>query len=160
VTKKREVRIRAPLRRFVEYLKKDYPIIFTLGRFGKWGLTLVKRAFFGITGIAILAIAGLYIAGALIEPARWYLVGIASALLLLGGGLLALSYIKLYLDRSARNLSQLAKRQSDVNRKLWFINKRVSDTKKGVSHIKEALGTIEATVEKTNRPNDDDAGQS
>jgi hypothetical protein len=78
-------------------------------------------------------------------------VGIASALLLLGGGLLALSYIKLYLDRSARNLSKLMERQSDVNRKIWFINKRVSDNKKQVFHIKKALDTAEATLEETNK---------
>jgi hypothetical protein len=59
---KREVRTRTPRRRFVKYVKKNYPIIFTIGRFAKWGLTLVKRTFFGITGIAIAVIAGLYIA--------------------------------------------------------------------------------------------------
>ena len=152
------MRTRVPRKSFFEYLKENYPIIFTFGRFSKWSLTLVKRTFFGITGIVILVIVGMYIAGALIEFARWYLVGIASALLLLIGGLLALSYIKSYLDGSARNLSVLRKRQSDVNRKLWFINKRVSETKKGVSHIRKALDTVEATLEKTNRPNDNDAG--
>ena len=152
------MRTRTPRRRFVEYLKKNYPTILTIGRFGKWGLTLARRTFFGITGIAILSVTGLYIGGVLIEPTRWYLVGIASALLLLGGGVLALSYLRLHLDGSARNLSVLTKRQSDVNRKLWFVNKRVSDTKKSVSDIRKALGTVEATPEKTNRPNDDDAG--
>lgn len=155
---KKEVRTRVPRRSFVEYLKENYPIIFTFGRFGKWSLTLVKRTLFGVTGIVILVIVGLYITGALIEFARWYFVGIASALLLLTGGLLALSYIKLYLDGSARNLRELSKRQSDVNRKLWFINQKVSDNKKRVLNVKKAVGTIEATLEKTNRCNDDDAG--
>ncbi len=147
------MRTRAGRRSFVQYLKINYPTIFTIGRFGKWGLTLVRRTFFGITGIAILVLAGLYIAGALIEPARWYLVGIASALLLLGGGLLAVSYIKLQLDGPVHNVSELTKWGPDINRKLWHINRRVSDTNKQVSDIKKALGTVEATLPKMNVSN-------
>jgi len=59
---------------------------------------LLKRNLLGIGGIAILAIAGLYIAGALVEPLRWYLVGIASGLLLLCGGILVLTYARLLLE--------------------------------------------------------------
>ena len=95
----RRLRRRSPYRRLVDYLMINYPTIITIGRFGKWSLTTLKKTFFGIGGIAVLVIVGLYVAGALIEPARWYLVGIASALLLLGGGLLALSYVRLLLNR-------------------------------------------------------------
>ena len=59
---------------------------------------MLKRTFLGIGGIALLAVVGLYVAGALVEPLRWYLVGIATALLLLGSGLLALSYVRFMLD--------------------------------------------------------------
>jgi glycosyltransferase involved in cell wall biosynthesis len=95
----RSLRRRSPYRRLVDYLMINYPTIITIGRFGKWSLTTLKKTFFGIGGIAVLVIVGLYVAGALIEPARWYLVGIATALLLLGGGLLTLSYARLWLNR-------------------------------------------------------------
>ena len=38
---------------------------------------ILKKRFFGIGGLALVTIVGLYIAGVLIEPARWYLVGVA-----------------------------------------------------------------------------------
>ena len=70
-----------------------------------------------MSGIALLVIVGLYIAGALIEPARWYLVGIASALLLLCGGLLALSYAKFILNRFVSNQrTQVSDRKREVQR--------------------------------------------
>ena len=94
-------RDRALYRRLVDYLERHYPMLMPLGRLAKWGLTTLKNTFLGIGGIFLFVVAGLYVAGALIEPLCWYLVGTATALLLLGGGLLALSYAKLWLDRSA-----------------------------------------------------------
>ena len=94
----RSLRRRSPYRRLVDYLMINYPTAITIGRFGKWSLSKLKRSFFGTGGIFLLVIAGLYIAGALTESSRWYLVGIATALLLLGGGLLAVSYVRLLLD--------------------------------------------------------------
>ena len=96
----RSLRRRSPYRRLVDYLMMNYPTIVTVGRFGKWSLSKLKRSFFGTGGIFLLVIAGLYIAGALTESLRWYLVGTATALLLLGGGLLALSYVLSWLNRS------------------------------------------------------------
>jgi len=55
---------------------------------------MLKKKFFGIGGIFFLAIVGLYIAGALVEPLRWYLIGTATALLILCGGVLALYYVR------------------------------------------------------------------
>jgi len=67
----------------IDYLMINYPTIITIGRVVKRGLTKFKNTFFGIGGIFLLVIAGLYIAGALIEPLRCYLVGGATSLLLL-----------------------------------------------------------------------------
>ena len=110
-------------------LKRDYPTIVTIGRFGKRSLPLLKKTILGPSGIAILVIAGLYIAGALIEPVRWYLVGVASALLLLCCGLLALSYIRFFLRRMSANLDELkmALRTSEVT--LTGLKKEISDSK-------------------------------
>ncbi len=131
---------RSLYRKLVDYLKRNYPTIITIGRLGLWGLSQFKRKFFGMGGIALLVIIGLYVAGALVEPVRWYLVGIASALLLLCGGLLALVYVRLWLNRSFSNLKTQV---SDINRKVSDINKQVSD-------IRRALGTVEATLGKMN----------
>ena len=120
-------------RRFSDYCARNFPVAVTLGRFGKWGLTILKNTFFGIGGIALMVIVGLYVAGALIEPARWYLVGIASGLLLLGGGLLALSYARLWLNRFTRNQGR-----------------QVSDIKKQVSDMRRTLGAAETTLAKMN----------
>ncbi len=97
-TRMRRLSPRALYWRLVGYLMINYPTIITIGRFGKWSLSKLRKTLFGIGGIFLLVIAGLYIAGALIEPLRWYLVGTASALLLLGGGLLTLSYVRVLLD--------------------------------------------------------------
>jgi FkbM family methyltransferase len=96
----------------VDYLKTHYPMITTIGRFARWVLTALKSTLFGIGGIAVIIVVGLYVAGALIEPVRWYLVGIASALLLLCGGLLALSYVRSILDRFIANQHQTIRDQS------------------------------------------------
>jgi glycosyltransferase involved in cell wall biosynthesis len=99
----------------------------TLFRYWTWfvlelgytrGLLRVRPTVFGTGCIAALLIIGLYIAGALVEPARWYLVGVASALLLLGVGLLALSYarfvMKCFVDEQRRQLSDIKKDISDI----------------------------------------------
>ena len=90
-------------KRLVHYLKRNYPMLITLGRFGMWSLSKVKNNIFGVGGFFFLVIIVLYVVGALIEPVRWYLVGIASALLLLCGGLLALSYVRFILNRFVSN---------------------------------------------------------
>jgi len=95
----RNLKHRSLYRGLVDYLKKSYPIIITLVRFAKWSLTMMKNTLFGIGGIFLFIVIALYIAGALIESVRWYLVGIASALLLLGAGLLTLSYVRFLLNR-------------------------------------------------------------
>jgi FkbM family methyltransferase len=117
-------RDRGLYQRLVDYLKTHYPLIITIGRFGKWVLTTLKNTFFGIGCIALLVIVGLYIAGALIEPLRWYLVGVASALLLLFGGLLALSYAR------------------------FILNRIISDQSTQISDIKNTLRKSEAGLKK------------
>jgi len=119
----------------VGYLKRNYPTIITIGRFVRWSLVTLKKTFLGIGGIALLVIAGLYVAGALIEPARWYLVGIASALLLLGGGLLALFYARFVINRI---ISDQRTQVRDVK----------SDLKKDVSDVKKSLRKSEAELKK------------
>jgi len=114
------LRSRAVYQRFVDYLDIHYPPIITIGRFVKWGLEILRNTFFGIGGIALLVIAGFYIAGALIEPARWYLIGIASGLLIMCGGLLGLFYVRSVLNRF------------------------ISDQRKQISDVSRALGTAEA----------------
>lgn len=104
-------------KRLVHHLKRNYPTLITIGCFGMWSLTTLKNTFFGIGGISLLVIIGLYVAGALIEPLRWYLVGIATALLLLCGGLLALSYAKFILNRFVSNQrTQVSDRKREVQR--------------------------------------------
>jgi len=110
-------------------------MIITIGRFAKQSLATLKNSLFGIGGIALLVIIGLYIIGALIKPARWYLVGIASGLLLLGGGLLALSYVKLWLNDQRMKVS-------DINKQVSNINKQVSGLKKDISVIKDDISLI------------------
>ena len=83
----------------VDYLKTHYPVITTIGVFARWVLATLRSTLLGIGGVAILIVVGLYVTGALIEPARWYLIGLASALLLLCGGLLALFYIRSVLNQ-------------------------------------------------------------
>jgi hypothetical protein len=36
----------------VEYVKVNNPTIITIGRFARWGLTTLKKSFFGIGGTA------------------------------------------------------------------------------------------------------------
>jgi len=146
-TRRTSSRLKSLHRRLVDYLKRNYPTIITIGRFVKWSLATLKRTFFGIGGIAVLVIAGLYIAGSLIEPARWYLVGIASALLLLFGGLLALFYARFVLNSF---IGDLRKQVSDVRKQVSDVRKQVSDVRKQVSDTKRALGAIEATLAKMN----------
>ena len=136
---------RSLYRRLVDYLKRNYPTMITIGRFGIWSLAKLKKTFFGIGGIALMVIVGLYIAGALVEPLRWYLVGIASALLLLCGGLLALFYARSTLNRVLNRIiseqsiqvSNINNRISDINKKISDINKKVSDIKKEVAPYNE-----------------------
>jgi len=104
---------------------------------------MLKRNFFGIGGIFLLVIVGLYVSGALVEPLRWYLVGIASALLLLGGGVLVLSYIRLILNRLAMDqsvqISNINKQISDIKS---VIKKEVSRLNKELSVIKDDVFVI------------------
>ena len=133
------LRYSGPYQRLIDYLMINYPTLITIGRIARWGLRTLKKTFLGVGGVALLVIVGLYSAGALIEPARWYLVGIASALLLLCGGLLALLYVRLWLDRS---FSHLKTQISNTNRKASDTNKKVSDIKKEVSGIKKQMAGL------------------
>ena len=109
---------------------------------------MLKKTFLGIGGVALLVIVGLYVAGALVEPLRWYLVGSATALLLLGGGLLALSYARFVLNRfvtdqhqsiqsvrdqsirdSIRDRSQLKATVDGLKKTLAELKKEISDSK-------------------------------
>jgi len=125
----------------MEYLKRDYPTIITIGRFGKRSLVVLKKTFFGISGIAVIIVAGLYIAAALIESARWYLVGVASALLLLGGGLLALSQARFMLSRFLANQT---KQISDIRKQVSDMEKQMSDIKKTLDASQGMLATMNA----------------
>jgi len=143
--------------RLIDYLKIHYPIIITIGRFGKWSLTKLKRNLFGVGGIFLFIIA-LYVIGALVEPARWYLVGIASALLLSGGGLLALSYARSVLNRI---VSDQRRQLSDINKQVTEINRQASNIKKEVAPYEEIdrlrierIESIERQVEMDELQND------
>lgn len=114
-------------------LKRNYQPIITIGRFTRWGLTKLKEIFFGIGGIFLLVIAGLYIAGALIEPVRWYLVGIASALLLLFCGWLALSYARFRLIRFVSYRDRLIK--DSLGRDVNDIKATLAGLKKEISKM-------------------------
>ena len=88
-----------PNRKTGGYLQ-DLPTIITIGRFGKWALGMLRKTFFGIGGIALLVVLGFFVASALVDgPLRWYLIGVACALLLLCSAVLALSYVRIVLNR-------------------------------------------------------------
>lgn len=131
----------------------------TLFRYWTWflielgytrGLRQTRRTFFGIGCIALLVIVGLSIAAALIEPARWYLVGIASALLLLGGGLLALSYARFILNRIVSDqrtqVSDIYEQISDINKKIKGINEQIHGINKQTSELKKDIPAIKDDV--------------
>ena len=130
-------------RRLAGYLKRNYPMIMTISRFGKWSFSKLKRTLFGTGGIFLFVVAGLYVAGALIEPLRWYLVGVATALLLLGGGLLAALYARFILNRS---VSDQGRQISDIKREISDIRKAMhtseAELKKEISHSKDALAKM------------------
>jgi cephalosporin hydroxylase len=134
---------RSLCRRLVDYLNIHYPPIVTIGRIVKWSLVTLKNTFFGIGGIAILIIAGLYIVGivgALIEPVRWYLVGIASALLILFGGLLALFYARSMLNRFISDQRQSIRDQSIRDR--TQLQATLKELKKEISDSKDTLAKM------------------
>jgi energy-coupling factor transporter transmembrane protein EcfT len=137
-------------RRRVSYLKRNHPMMAAIGRFVKWGLATVKNNILGIGGIAIAVIVILYIAGALVEAARWYLVGVASALLLLSGGLLALVYIKTmlngFMSDQIKQLTDIRKyvadNRKDTREQVADIDKQVSGLKKDISLVKDDVSLI------------------
>ena len=133
------LRSRGLYQRLVSRLIMNYPSTIIIDRFAKWSLAVMKNIFFGIGGIALFVIIALYVVGALIEPARWYLVGIASALLLSSGGLLVLFYI-----RSVLNSIITDQRTQAAN-----IEKEVSDIKQEVSAIKQEVSAIKKTLLET-----------
>ena len=109
---------------------------------------LLKKSFLGIGGIALFVIIGLYIAGALIEPLRWYLVGTASALLLLCGGLLALSYARFILNRSISDrLNLISDRLNLISDRL---NLDTSDIKATLAGLKKEISDNKDTLAKMN----------
>ena len=129
-TRVTSLRERGLYQRLNDYLKVHYPTIITVGRFAKWSLSKLKRTFFGIGGITLLIIAGLYVAGALVEPSRWYLVGIATALLLLCGGVLALWYTRFMLDRFVRDQGRAMEATLDgLEKTLAELKKEISDNR-------------------------------
>jgi FkbM family methyltransferase len=130
------LRARGIYQRLVGYLTKNYPTVITMGRVIKWSLATLKKTFFGIGGICFLVTAGLYVAGALIEPLRWYLVGIASALLLLFCGLLALAYTKLWFNRFI----------SDQRRSVKAVNDRLNRDSRDRTQLKATLDGLEKIV--------------
>ncbi len=153
----------------MRHLKRNYPTIVTIGRFARWSLAALKRMFFGIGGVCLLTIVGLYAAGALVEPLRWYLVGIATTLLLLAVGLLALSYVRFTLDRfisghyqserdrSTRHRTQVQASLDELKRDLSAseatlaeLKKDVSDTRKPVAKPKMNAGDF-ASFQQGNR---------
>ena len=124
------LRDRGLYQRLVDYLKTHYPPIITIGRFVRWSLVTLKKTFLGIGGIAVLVIVGLYIAGALVEPARWYLVGFASGLLILCGALLVLFYARSVLNRIINDQRQVQAAVDRLERHVLVkMQKDISDSR-------------------------------
>ena len=132
----------------------------TLFRYWTWfllelgytrGLRQGFRMFFGIGGIFFLAIIGLYIAGALVEPLRWYLIGTASGLLLLGGGVLVLLYARFILIRIINDQkNQIWNVKSDLKKDVSDLKKDVSDLKKSLRVSDTALAELKNEISKMN----------
>jgi len=91
-----------------------------------------KRHLIGIGGLALLVIVGLYIAGALVEPLRWYLVGIASGLVILSGGVLVLFYARATLNNT---IADLRTQISDVNMALRASQGRLAGLEREISRL-------------------------
>ena len=145
------LRDRAHYRRLVDYLKRHYPMLMPVGRFAKWSLTTLKNTSLGIGGIFLFVVAGLYVTGALIEPLRWYLVGIATALLLLGGGLLALSYARFILNRFVSGQHQSIQSVRDQSiRDRTQLKATIDGLKKTLTELKKEISDSQNTMAKMN----------
>jgi glycosyltransferase involved in cell wall biosynthesis len=103
---------------------------------------MLKRNLFGIGGIFLLVIVGLYVSGALVESLRWYLVGTASALLLLCGGLLALSYVRSSLKRMYASLDEMKKALSALKATLVELRKEMKTIERELSVTKDDVFII------------------
>ena len=115
-----------------------------IGRFARWCLSTLKKTWLGIGGIALLVVFGLFVAGALVAaPMRWYLIGVAGALLLLCGGLLALSYVGSVLNRLL----------SDQNKKVVDMRKQTANMNKAVAGLNKEVSAMKDTLAKTNALN-------
>ena len=144
------LRDRGLYQRLVDYLNIHYPMIITIGRFAKWGLTTLKNTFLGIGGIFLFVVAGLYVAGALIEPLRWYLVGIATALLFLCGGLLALSYARFILNRFASDQYRSARDRTQLRTALDGLNKSVRASAATLAELRKEISDTTNALAKMN----------
>jgi len=111
-------------------------------RWWSYPYLMLKRNFLGIGGIFFLVIVGLYVAGALVEPLRWYLVGIASALILLCGGLLALYYVKSTFNRASKDRAQLKKSLSALRATLAELRKEMKTIEQALSAAKDDIFII------------------
>jgi len=103
---------------------------------------MLKRNFFGIGGIFFLVIVGLYVAGTLVEPVRWYLIGIASALIVLCGGLLALYYVKSAFNRASKDRAQLKRAMSALKITLAELRKEMKTIERELSIAKDDVVII------------------
>lgn len=101
-------------------------------RWWSYPYMMLKRTLFGIGGIAVLVIVGLCVAAALVEPLRWYLVGVASGLLILCGGLLAISYARLVLDSLVADQQQSTQATLEELRRL---KKEASDSRDALAKM-------------------------
>ena len=139
------------------HLRAHYPTLMHVARFAGWSLAVLKRTFFGIGGAALLVVAGLFVAGALIESLRWYLAAAATLLLLLGAGLLGLSYVQSWLNRFVRSQRQSVKAVTDsssrdnkasiarVEATLDELKKSLSASEAALAELKEEVSNIQAT---------------
>lgn len=89
---------RPPHHSLAGLLNTGYSAAAAVGWLSSWSLITLKNTPLGRGCFGLVLIVGLYIAGAFVEPARWYLIGIASGLSVLWGSSLAASYGRVWLD--------------------------------------------------------------
>ena len=136
------------------HLRANYPTLMHLGRFAGWSLAVLKRTLLGIGGIALLVVLGLLVAAALVPPLRWHLVGIATLLLLMCGGVLALSYLQSVLNRLAAEQRQITEantvRSRDNRGKVLSLQETLDDLKESLRASEAKLAELKREISHTN----------
>ena len=123
--------------RFASYLILHHPTLARIARFGLWSLRKLKERMFGLGGVALLSIGGLFAGAVISEPYRWLFAGAGVGLLLVLAGGLALGYAQFLFYRFAES----------QRREMQATSERVSrQLKQETAELRGSLAALEAGV--------------